>query len=160
MEIILIFLCLAVLQFLLSILIESRLNASIKHEYGKKLEEFRFEIGKREKAAKIADSFAKWTKYNGKESELLSKKELFDYYEDLNRMSFELTLWIDDKNLLKKIMARFNNQENALSIRDLIMEVKIYISKDKKEFSKSIANDMVTWPSHAVIKKINLYKKD
>jgi len=111
---------------------------------GIKLESYRFEIRRREQAVRIAEFFARWIKYRGKEEKLLSKEELINYYEDLTRMSFEISLWIDDEEILKKIMARLVHREEAPEVRELLIEVRDLISKSKTKFFK--ADDIVVWP--------------
>ena len=48
----------AALQFLLGIWIKSRLETSIKSEYDKLLEDYRFDLKAREQAAKVAEYMA------------------------------------------------------------------------------------------------------
>ena len=120
---------LGIIQWLLSLWIRARLEKSIQHEYDKKFEDYRTEELHRRKAEMVAKFFAKWIKYRGKEFEILEKDKLFDYYEDLNKMSFELSLWINDEKLLRKIMKRFNNANDALEIRDILIETRKYLLK-------------------------------
>ena len=132
-----------VFQGLVAIWLKSRLEASIKHEYDRALEDYRFEIYQREQAAKIATFFARWVKYNAKESKVLNAKELLDYREELTRMSYELCLWIHDEVLVRKIMLRLINDENALSIKELLIEIRELILGKKCKILK--AEDIVNW---------------
>lgn len=156
-EYVILFLMISILQFLSSIWIKSRLTKSIEHEYDKKLEEFRFNISKRDKAANISMFFAKWIKYRGNENKILNKNELFDYYEELNKMSFELSLWVDDEKLLKDIMLRLNNAENALPVRDILIKARQHISKNTDKISSFDANNIIVWPTEKVAKENNLF---
>ncbi|MFH2013603.1 MAG: hypothetical protein ABIJ17_01385 [Patescibacteria group bacterium] len=113
---------------------------------GIKLESYKFVIRRREQAIRIAEFFAKWIKYGGKEKELLSEKELIDYYEDLTRMSFEMSLWIDDEEVLKKIMSRLVHKKDAIRVREILIEVRDLISKSKTKSFK--ADDIVIWPGN------------
>lgn len=139
----LIIVCLGVFQFLLANWIKIRLEKSIEHEYAKKLEEYRFSILQREQAAKIAFLFAKWAKYSAKEVTILKGKELYDYYEELTRMSYELSLWISDEDLVRKIMARFELKEGAAETKDLLIEIREHILGKKTKKLK--AKEIIHW---------------
>lgn len=134
---------LGVIQFLLAIWINARLEKSIQHEYDKKLEDYRFSILQREQAAKIATFFAKWAKYSAKEKTILNKKELHDYYEELTKMSYELSLWIPDENLVKKIMSRLELKEGAPQVKELLIEIREHILGKKTKTLKS--KEIIHW---------------
>ena len=139
-------LAMAVIQFLLSKWISYRLEKSISHEYEKKLEDYRFSILQREQAAKIASLFSKWAKYSGKENEVLKKHELSDYYEEITRMSYELSLWITDEDLVIKIMDRLMNKKDALKIEDVLIKIREHILGKKNQ--KITAENIVHWPKN------------
>lgn len=134
---------LGIIQFLLSNWIKTRLEKSIEHEYAKKLEDYRFSILQREQAAKIASLFAKWAKYSAKETTILKRKELYDYYEELTRLSYELSLWISDEELVKKIMARFELKEGAPKTKELLIEIREHILGKKTKKLK--AKEIIHW---------------
>jgi len=119
---------------------------------GIKLESYRFEIRRREQAVKIAEFFAKWIKYRGREEKLLSKKELVDYYEDLTRMSFEISLWIEDEEVLKKIMALLSYAKGAPNVREILIKVRDLISKSKTKSFK--ANNIIVWPKDEKVNEL------
>ncbi len=77
-----------VVFFLLKTWIKTRLEASIKHEYDAKLEEFKFDIRKREQSALVAELFSKWIHVD--ENKMPNAR-------DLNRLSFEMSLWLPDE---------------------------------------------------------------
>ncbi len=131
------------LQFLLSNWFKTRIEKSIQHEYDKKLEDYRFSILQREQAAKIASFFARWAKYSAKEKTLLKGKELYDYYEELTRMSYELSLWIPDENLVKKIMSRLQLREGAPEVKELLIEIREHILHKKTKTLK--AGEIIHW---------------
>src|SRR5258706_15215200 len=106
-------LLLGCIQFLLANWIRTRLEQSIRHEYDKKLEDYRFSQVQRQKADMIATFFAKWIKYRGKERDFLDDKELINYYEELNKMSLEISLWINDGEILTDIMSRTQLKDGA-----------------------------------------------
>lgn len=134
---------LGVFQWILSLWIKTRLEESIRHEYSKKLEEYKFEYIQKEKAEIIAKLFAKWIKYGGKTNEVLTKEQQSDYYEELNRMSFEATLWIQDEILVKEIMKPLAHDKDARGIKDLIMQAREMILGKKNANLKW--EDIVHW---------------
>jgi hypothetical protein len=115
-------------------------GAFLGHFLNKRLDK---ESRQRIEAAKVAESFARWAKYAGKEDSILDKKDLYNYYEDLTKMSYELSLWIKNEKLVKEIMKRFVNSEDALSTKELIIKVRELILNKKSK--KLTANDLVHW---------------
>jgi hypothetical protein len=94
-------------------------------------------------AAKLSELFAKWSKYNAKEKQILSPKELYDYYEELTRMSYELSLWLKDETLLIKIMKRLTLSQNSPQPKELLIEIRqLILGKKPKRLT---ANDIVHW---------------
>lgn len=143
---------LGVIQFLLANWIRTRLEQSIQHEYAKKLEAYKFSQVERQKAEMIATFFAKWIKYRGKEREFLTDKELIDYYEELNKLSFELTLWIKDEEVLNEIMNRTQLKDGVGDIFSIITRIRkliLDIKNDKFDY-KNITN----WPNAEQAKKL------
>jgi hypothetical protein len=55
-------------------------GAFLNHYFNKRLDR---ESRQRIQAAKIAEFFARWAKYAGRETSILDRKELYDYYESL-----------------------------------------------------------------------------
>lgn len=94
-------------------------------------------------AAKLAELFAKWPKYGAKEKQILSPKELYDYYEELTRMSYELSLWLKDETLLIKIMKRLTLAKDSPQPKELLIEVRELILRQKPK--RLTANDIVHW---------------
>lgn len=70
------------IQALFAWWIQSRLSASIKHEYDRKLESFKREHERREKAAVVAELLAEWTHLQGADT------------KRLNQLLWELTLYL------------------------------------------------------------------
>ena len=140
--------CVLLLQFFLSIWIKNRLEKSIQYEYDKKLEEYKFLQTQRQKADVVARFFAKWIKFRGQEQELLERKDLLDYYEDLNRMSFEVSLWVSDNKILEDVMKRFQNNENAKDVRNIIGQFRQLILNTKND-SFNVQN-ITIWPTDEI----------
>jgi len=134
----------AIVQWLLSIWIKSRLEQSIRHEKDKQLEEYKFSLSKRDKVANIASFFSLWIKYRGHEKKWLEEKELIEYYRELTKMSFELALWVDDEVLLKDVMKRLKNEDGSQDTIELLLKVRKLISENKE--STLGAEDITLWP--------------
>ncbi len=147
---------LCLVQWLLLKWIAARLEQSIRHEYEVKLEDYRFEQLLRQKAESVAALFSRWIKYRGHELELLSTNELSTYYEDLNRMSFELVLWVKDDALLNEIMHTLQLKEGATSDpRVLVGKIRRYIqNSDKNSSSTFDSNNITLWPKAELANKI------
>jgi len=154
MQISIILFFLLAIQFLFSIWIKSRLEKSIQHEYNKKLEEYKFLQIQRQKAEIIAKFFAKWIKFRGQEKVLLEKKELLDYYEDLNKMSFEISLWISDDKILKEVMKLFQNDPEAKNVRQLIGEFRKLILNIKND--NFDVQEITLWPTNNIAIELGL----
>ncbi|MCL5095509.1 MAG: hypothetical protein M1575_02170 [Patescibacteria group bacterium] len=136
---------LSVIQWLLANWIKIRLEQSIRHEYDKKLEDYRFSQLQRQKAETIATFFAKWIKYRGHEKDFLDEKELINYYEELNKMSLELSLWIKDEQLLNEIMSRTQMNEKASDTKAIVGMVRKMILEIKRD--KFNSQNITLWPS-------------
>jgi hypothetical protein len=72
------------LQFLLGLWLKARLEASIRHEYDRKLEDYRRQQNRRERAAAIAELFSEWAA-RGEE-------------KTLNRLAWEAALWLPPRH--------------------------------------------------------------
>jgi hypothetical protein len=116
-------------------------GAILKYNIDKKLWA---DAQQRIQAAKIAELLTKWAKYGGKEKEILSKNELYDYYEELTKMSYELSLWLKNEELLKKILGRLVFQNNAPQPKELLIEIRKTIL-GKKSSKEIKANELVHW---------------
>lgn len=136
----------------MSVLITARLEKSIQHEYDKKIEDYKIEELHRQKAEVVAKLFSKWLKYRGKEDEILSDKDLIDYYEELTKMSYEIALWIKDEKLLSEIMLRLTNNNQAKDKRVLIGEIRKLILNNKEDCFDS--QEIVEWPNLEIQKKL------
>jgi hypothetical protein len=136
--------CIGLLQWLISNWLKTRLEQSIRHEYDKQLEEYKFAISKREKIASIASLFSLWIKYRGEERKWLCELDLIDYYKELTRMSFELALWVDDEELLGEVMKRLKNKNGAENTVELLLKAKRLISESDSALT---ADDITVWPA-------------
>jgi len=144
-------------QYIIYVLVPSGIIGGIVTYFSnKRLEDYRFLQLQRQKAEIIARFFSKWTKYQAQEKDFLDKKDLIDYYEELNRMSLELSLWVPDKKILEDIMLRLENKESSEDIRTLIVKIRKMILGDKKGNFKS--EKIVLW-GNKIKELVNLDKK-
>lgn len=142
----------SIFQWLVALWVKSRLEKSIQHEYDKKLQDYKFSQLQRQKASLVADFFAKWIKFRGKEKELLDKNELLSYYEDLNRMSLEISMWMKDEKLLGEIMSLLNLQKDAPNLRVLTGKVrKLILELEDDKFNPE---NIIIWPNKEIESKL------
>lgn len=111
-------LLLAVLQFLLALWLKSRLESSIKHEYDKKLEAYRFEMKAREQAAKVAELLSEANDGTVQRSP--------DGVKKLNRLSWELSLWLP-ANTVRDITSHLCKAPESKSRNDILISARKHI---------------------------------
>ena len=78
-----------------------------------------FEFKKREQAAIVAELFAEW----------ISKPE---DKKKLNQLTWEATLWLPD-TLAEEVNKRLANSEDAVDIRQILIEIKKHIHGKKTD---------------------------
>jgi hypothetical protein len=107
---ILIVLGLAAGQFLVGAWIKSRLESSIKSEYDKVLEDYRFDLKAREQASKVAEYIAIARGLRTDSSEL--------DYRRANQLAWELSLWLPDElyRRLGRALSASTPEDNILSV--------------------------------------------
>jgi len=97
--------------------IKYRLENSIKHEYDKKLEEYKNDNEKRNKAEQISELLSEWLSFP-------------DSQKELNKLSINLFLWLPD-NLAKDLSNLLSHNLNeSLDIRDFILNIRKYLNKN------------------------------
>ena len=104
----------------------------ISYYFSEKIENYKFELLKKEQAAKVAELFALWIKYDDVEIEKLSTVEKMDYQEKLNRLIWELAMWIKDEKIVKKIMDKLSHSSKS-DIKQVIMQVREVIQNKKNK---------------------------
>ncbi|OGE25479.1 hypothetical protein A2780_03875 [Candidatus Daviesbacteria bacterium RIFCSPHIGHO2_01_FULL_41_45] len=133
-------------------IVSTLIGGVIVHFSNKKLEDYRFLQLQRQKIEIIAQLFAKWIKYSGKEEEFLNPKGLLDYYEELNKMSLELSLWISNKEIVDDIMGLLHGEDKATNVRALVGQFrKIILSNNDDTFDPKV---IILWPSDEMRAKI------
>ena len=109
MELTLVTLSLAIIQSVLFVWLKSRLEASIKSEKDRLLEDYRYEMKVKEQAAKVAEYFSYYFRLTPTSSEA--------DYRRANQLNWELALWLPEevyRNVARGV-ARNDADHNILS---------------------------------------------
>jgi hypothetical protein len=105
-------LLLGLLQFLVAAWLKARLEESIKHEYSRALEDYRFTLKRREYAAGVADLLSTW----------LASGESQDKIR-LNKIAWELSLWLPS-DLVREMTNCLSQEEGAPDPVELLIAVR------------------------------------
>lgn len=110
-----------------------RLKDSIKHEYDKKLEEYKYEVEKRKKAEMVARLLAHWIAHPEPDRE--QKKEL-------NRQAFECYLWLPDDiaGNLADLLA--HERQGEITVKTILIEIRKFLNKNDSNYSKLTNQDL------------------
>lgn len=104
---------LGVIAYLCRNWIKERLKASIKHEYDLKLENYKSDISRREKAALIAELVAEWT-HPGEST------------KRLNQLLWELSLYLPS-NLVNDLNSTISKESGCKPINNVLVEIRGYL---------------------------------
>lgn len=137
--------------WVLKTVIQSKIENSVRHLYDKELEDYRYLRIRRQKAEQIANLFAMWFKYRGREENNLSKEEHIEHLHHLNKMSLEVSLWMDDVEILNDVMRRLCNAADAKTVRGIVGDVRKLILEKKDSFDPET---IVLWPLDTEIDRI------
>jgi hypothetical protein len=108
-----------VLTLLAGELFKYRLQNSIKHEYDKKLEEFRFEQRKREQAVKVAKLLA--LSFDSKTDE-----------REFNELAWELSLWLH-KDIVWEITKCLCGDSSAKDPKEILIIIRKALNNGKDD---------------------------
>lgn len=111
-----------IVVFVVKTYLKATIEQSIKHDNDKKLEEIKFEMKKREQSALVANMFSKW----------IFLKDDTDKNRELNKLSFEMSLWLPD-NIAIEVNKRLKNKEDSKTVMDLIIECRKLLNDGKTE---------------------------
>jgi hypothetical protein len=103
----------SILQWAASVWLKARLDASIKNEYDRRLEEYRRELDRRERAGMVAELFAEWASFPADP-------------KHLNHLSFEAALWLP-ADIVKEIGKRLSNSEDAKDVKVILADVRRHL---------------------------------
>ena len=116
----LVLLGLAAIQFLVALWLKARLESSIKAEYDRVLEDYRFELRAREQAAKAAEYISL--------ARSLTPDSPATEYRRANQLAWELALWLPD-DLYRKLGRAMTSQANELSFLLVLIEIRRHLLK-------------------------------
>lgn len=104
----------------------------ISYYFAEKTEKYKFELLKREQAAKVAELFAFWLKCDDKVLESFTKEERINYCEKLNKIIWELAIWIPDEKIVKNIMEKLSHTSKQ-DIKEIILSIREQIQGRKSK---------------------------
>lgn len=113
----------ALIQFLASEWIKSRILKSIEHEYQKRLEEYRYDIKVREQASRVAEYLS------------LRNSDKNDVYT-MNKLSWELALWLP-ADVYQKLAHVVVDSPDPKRYKEILIEVRRLLLRD--------SGDKLTW---------------
>lgn len=111
-------------------IMSSFIGGFISYYFTEKTENYKFQLFKKEQAAKIAELFALWMKCDDETLEKFSKEERLNHCEKLNKLTWELAIWINDEEIVKKIMERLSHNSQS-DIKEIILEIREQIQNKK-----------------------------
>jgi len=107
----------------------------ISYYFTKKTENYRFELLKKEQAAKVAELFALWVKHDDKSLKEHSSDYKSDYLEKLNKLTWELVMWMPDEGIVKQIMEKLSHSSKS-DIKQIILQIREVIQNRKSSLLK------------------------
>lgn len=116
-------------QWLLALWVKTRVEASIKAENDRRLEEYRYEIKTREQAAKVAEYFSYYFGLQSTSSEA--------DYRRVNQLAWELALWLPEDVYRQVAKAVKHNDEDhnvltsLIAVRKVLLQVPGSLSADE-----------------------------
>lgn len=102
------------IQALLAWWIKNRLSESIKHEYDKKLEEYKQDQLRKEKAAVVAEFLAEWTHLKGTDT------------KRLNQLLWELSLYLPS-HLVRDVKSMVSNSESGKTAPEVLVAARNHL---------------------------------
>lgn len=117
--------------FLISIF-SAFIGGFVSYYFSEKIENYKFELLKKEQAAKVAELFAFWLTCDDDVLNSFTPKERRDHVEKLNRLVWELAIWIPDENLVKDIMEKLSHSSRK-DIKEILISLREQIQKKKSK---------------------------
>jgi hypothetical protein len=112
------------------------LGSIIGYLFSKKTEAYKFELIKREQAVKVAELFAFWLTCDDESLAKYTPEDRIKHCEKLNKMVWELAIWIPDECIVKDIMDKLSHK-SPKDIKDIIISMREQIQGHKNEKLKS-----------------------
>ena len=102
----------------------------VSYYFAEKNEKYKFELLKQQQAVRVAELFAAWMKVDGKKLDKMAEIERADHCEKLNKITWELAIWVPDEMVVKDIMNRLSHTSNQ-DIKEIILKIRHQIQKRK-----------------------------
>lgn len=126
-----------IVQVMATIWLKARITSSIKHEYDRKLEDYKQDVSRREKAALVAELVAEWT-------------HPMETTKRLNQLLWELSLYLPSKLVVElngcvsKSPGSKTSNEVLVMVRDYLLDGEDPISpRDIRSFKDPNNPNMV-----------------
>ena len=110
--------------------------------FTEKIENYKFDLLKKEQAAKVAELFALWLKCDDDALRNFTGEERKNHCEKLNKLTWELAIWIPDERIVKTIMEKLSHNSRS-DIKEIILMVREQIQK--RESKKLKWKDLVSF---------------
>ncbi len=110
------------IQFVATTWLKARLEASIKSEKDRILEDYKYDIRVREQASKVAEYFSYYFRLKADSSEA--------DYRKANQLAWELALWLPEETYKLVAKAVATNTEEANILSALIAVRKLLLKSD------------------------------
>jgi hypothetical protein len=122
---------LAILQFGLTTWVKARIEESVKHDYAKKLEDYKNDLKVREQAAKVAELLAsiRWQE-DPKGDDPERDRKLREAGLAFDRRAWELSLWLPSETY-KKLAKCLVEKRDLASMKELLIDVRKLLLRDE-----------------------------
>lgn len=104
------------------------IGGAISYYFGEKTENYKFELLKKEQAVKVAELFACWTKYDDKVLAKFTEEEKRNHSERLNKLTWELAIWISDEKIVTNIMDRLSHNSRQ-DVKEIILDIRQQVQR-------------------------------
>jgi predicted transcriptional regulator len=123
----------AAFQAALVIWVKASIEGAVKHQWDRDLEEFKFEMRRREQAAMIAELLAEW------DSKSNDRKRL-------NQLVLEANLWLPE-SIARELNRVLSYHSDAKSSKELVIDIRHLLQGEKDSL---LANEIVYFPPPAI----------
>ncbi len=117
-----IILCFTLVQVLSAWWIKAKLTASIQHKYDKRLEEFKVNQLRKDKASVVAEFLAEWTHLKGSDT------------KRLNQLLWELSLYLPSE-LVRDINSMISSSLNGKTAPEILISVREHLLDGQDKLS-------------------------
>ena len=104
----------------------------ISYYFSEKTEKYKFEMLKREQAGKVAELFAFWLRCDDEVLNKFSQEERMNHCEKLNKITWELSIWIPDERIVKNIMDKLSHKSRQ-DIKEIILDIREQMQGQKSK---------------------------